>query len=375
MNTWIEMSQSRLRTNYEIFAKMAGSALLMPVIKSNAYGHGLKQVWSVLSSFSPEWVGVNSIEEAEALALLGAKSKILVVGPTFKEDLPRYKKCGARFVLGHLDLLDAWLEMDEPPYCHIKIDTGMSRQGFLLSELDEAVSRLKAGRHGFSLVEGVSTHFANVEDVFEHDYADLQLSEFNQALDVLKKAGFSGSVHAASSASSLLLPESRYDIIRVGISLYGFWPSKATRLSFAQSGQPESLLSEVLSWKTKVAQLKRVKKGRFVGYGCTYKAQSDMTVAVLPVGYYEGYPRLASSKQSYVLIEGSRCPIVGRICMNMMMVDVSHVEGVDVGSEVVLIGASGDEVLGAAKVAEWADTIHYELVTRINPDIERVLIP
>jgi alanine racemase len=378
MNTWVEISQSKLRKNYQTFAKMAGHAALMPVIKSNAYGHGLLEVSEALAFFEPEWIGVNSLREAQRLTREGVSSKILVVGPTFKQDLPFFKDCGARFVLGHMDLLDAWLAMETPPHCHLKIDTGMSRQGFLLGELAGVIQKIKNSGKGFSLIEGVLTHFANVEDVFEHDYADLQLSEFNTAVSELKAAGFEGAVHAASSASSLLLPSSRFDIIRVGISLYGFWPSKATRLSFAQGvskQEPEELLEEVLTWKTRVAQIKAVKKGRFVGYGCTYRAARDMKVAVLPVGYYEGYPRLASSKQSYVLVDGHRCLVVGRICMNMMMVDVSDVPGVTVGIEAVLIGSSGEEKLSAAKVAEWADTIHYELLTRINSELQRVVVP
>ena len=133
-------------------------------------------------------------------------------------------------------------------------------------------------------------------------------------------------------------------------------------------------LKPVLCWKTKIAQIKDVEAGKYVGYGCSFRAQKDMKLAVLPVGYFEGLPRLASMKQSYVLVSGQRCSVVGRICMNMMMVDVTHIDNVKVEDTVVLLGRSKDETLSASDVAEWAETIHYELVTGINQSLERLIV-
>lgn len=376
MHSWVEINKSNLLDNLKAFESLAGSSKVMPVIKSNAYGHGLSEVAELLkpSLKKDSWVGVNSLFEAKTLRSLGIDCEILVLGPTFKEDLVQHENLNVKFVLGHHDLLDAWLKMDSPPVCHLKIDTGMSRQGFNLEELELAGKKIKDSAHGFSKVEALATHFSNVEDVLEHDYANSQLEEFKKGHEILKSFGFSGFTHAASSASTLLLPESRFDAVRVGISLYGFWPSKATRLSYLKGHEKLCSLKRVLSWKTKIAQVKNVKKGRFIGYGCTYRAPSDIVIAVIPVGYYEGYPRLASDRQSYVLIDGNRCNVVGRICMNMMMIDVSHLSAPKAGMEVTLIGKDGTEELDAETVGEWADTIHYELVTRINSELERRVV-
>ena len=375
MHTWIEISKSALINNLAVFRQEASPANVMPVIKSNAYGHGLKEVAEILNADQNiEWIGVNSLVEAEDLRGFGYNRKILIVGPTFESDFDKILELDVRFVLGHFHLLEAWLKLENPPVCHIKIDTGMSRQGFTLRESPAAASLIKSSKHGFDKVEAMSTHFANVEDVLEHDYANLQLAEFEEAVKVFKNNGFDGFTHAASSASTLLLPTSRFDLVRVGISLYGLWPSKATRLSYKGSHSSMANLKPVLCWKTKIAQIKDVEAGKYVGYGCSFRAQKDMKLAVLPVGYFEGLPRLASMKQSYVLVSGQRCSVVGRICMNMMMVDVTHIDNVKVEDTVVLLGRSKDETLSASDVAEWAETIHYELVTGINQSLERLIV-
>ena len=167
---------------------------------------------------------------------------------------------------------------------------------------------------------------------------------------------------------------SRFDMVRAGISLYGYWPSQPTKLSYAQLQQQSIELKPVLSWKSEVSLLKTIPAGRYVGYGCLYKTNRETKVAVIPVGYYEGFPRLAGSRQSYVLISGQRCAILGRICMNMMIVDVTHIESLELYEEVTLIGKSGTETLLASDIAEWAETIHYEILTCLNPLIDRKIV-
>jgi alanine racemase len=181
--------------------------------------------------------------------------------------------------------------------------------------------------------------------------------------------------HAASSASSLLMRDSHFDLVRLGISLYGVWPSPMTKVSYLQLNSKVADLKPVLSWKTEITTLKKVHAGQYIGYGCTYRANHEMDIAVLPVGYNEGYPRIAGESPAYVLIKGQRCPIVGRICMNMMMVDVTHVsKKLIIGDEVVLIGPSGDETVSAADIATWSKTIHYELFSKLHPAIPRHVV-
>jgi len=181
-------------------------------------------------------------------------------------------------------------------------------------------------------------------------------------------------LHAASSASALIMAQSYFDLVRVGISMYGPWPSPLTRVSYLQLKSDVLDLRPALSWTTEVTTVKPVLAGQFIGYGCTFRAIRDMRIAVLPVGYYEGYPRLAGEAASYVLIKGARCPIVGRICMNMMMVDITHLADCQVGDLVTLIGADGQDMVSAQDIAGWARTIHYELLTRLHGDIPRHLV-
>jgi alanine racemase len=372
MLTWIELNAENLRHNFRVFAKIVGAAKLAPVLKSNAYGHGLKEVYSALSHEPVAWISVNYVEEGAALRRLGFKGRILVVGPFIPAEFKVAHDEALELFLGHPEGLLAWQQAQEKPAVHIEFDTGMSRQGFRPSDAEKVAQSLLPQK---DLVKGVCMHFANVEDVTEHEYARLQLKKFDDAKSKFVSRGFSFIAHSASSASVLILDESRFDLARVGIALYGFWPSQATRLSYKQLYGDLVELRPVLSWRTKITSINHVSQGQYVGYGCTYKARHDMVIGVLPIGYFEGYPRMASGSQAYVLIGGERCPIVGRICMNMMMVDITDIAlTAKVGDIATLIGQDGMETISASEVAAWSETIHYELVTRLNPAIERRLI-
>jgi len=372
MLSWIEIDAAALRHNYRQFAKLAGRERMAPVLKSNAYGHGLEAVYRALESERPPWICVVYVSEAEALRKLGYQGRILVAGAAVSRELERAAAASAELVVGHDDVLTAWMQSTRKGRIHVKFDTGMSRQGFAPDEATRVASLLKPHREQ---VVGVATHFANVEDVTEHGYADQQLKSFTKAVKAFRDAGLSVLAHAASSASTLLLDEAHFDLARVGVSLYGVWPSPVTKVSYLQLHKKLIELKPALTWRTEATTVKAVAAGQFIGYGCTFRALHPMRIAVLPVGYFEGFPRLAGNHGSHVLMKGHRCPIVGRICMNMMMVDVTHVPGVKVGDVATLIGTDGDETLSAHEVAAWAQTIHYELLSRIHPDIPRRLTP
>ncbi|MBD3403596.1 alanine racemase, partial [candidate division GN15 bacterium] len=216
--------------------------------------------------------------------------------------------------------------------------------------------------------------FANIEDTTRHEYADQQLKNFKTLVARLNKAGIKpGILHTASSAAMILFEKTRFDLVRPGISLYGYWPSKETYLSYRLHGGDNDIFRPVLSWRTKITQIKRVPADSFIGYGCTYRTTAATRLAVLPVGYYDGYPR-ALSNQAYVLINGRRAPVRGRICMNLMMVDITDIKGVKPGAEVTLIGVDGDEVLTAGSLADWAGTIHYEILGRLSQGSRRRIV-
>ena len=221
--------------------------------------------------------------------------------------------------------------------------------------------------------EGVSTHFADIEDTTDHVFAMEQIERFEHALDNLRSLGIKPSIpHSACSAATILFPRTHFGMVRVGISLYGLWPSRETRVSAQTLGRGPIALDPVMCWKTRISQVKELDDGEFVGYGRTYRATRNSRIAVLPVGYSDGYDRRLSNA-AHVLIGGCRAPIRGRICMNLTMVDVSDIPGASAGDEVVLLGRQGDEVITVDDLADWAGTINYEIVTRLAQTIPRIL--
>lgn len=371
MRCWIELSKKALVNNYKLFESISKPGTFVPVIKSNAYGHGLAEVFEILNTLEPEIIAVNYVEEAQELRQLGFKKRILIVGPVPQNLYPQVQEIDAEFFLGDQFSVNEWLTLETKPKAHIKVDTGMSRQGFHPHEVDDLSHQLK--KHKKQII-GIASHFSNVEDVMELSYAHTQVERFHKATKTMEEQGFKLTPHMASSASTLLMDHMRVGLTRVGISLYGLWPSQATKLSYLKNHKELEDLRPVLNWKTEVALVKTIQAGDFIGYGCTYRAMTDMNVAVLPVGYYEGYPRLASGRGSYVLIKGKRCPIVGRICMNMMTVDITSLDKIQTGEVVTLIGKDQDEIVDADTFAGWAETIHYEALTCLNAKIPRRII-
>ncbi|NDE14137.1 alanine racemase [bacterium] len=367
----ITIDAGALRRNYTFFEARIGRERLAPVVKSNAYGHGLNETWQVLAPLNPAWLCVNYLQEARQLRDLGFKGRVLVCGPFTPEQVALAATVDADVFVGTHEALESVLAAKSVVRTHIEFDTGMSRQGFAPASAGEIAARV-AGRP--EIVAGVCTHFANVEDVLEHNYAALQLKKFDQARMAFVGRGLKPLFHAASSASTLILPESVMDLHRVGISLYGQWPSQATRLSFLNESGDVDGLAPVLEWHAPLTSVIDIEAGQYVGYGCTFRASRKMRIAVIPVGYFEGFPRAASGSSAYVLVNGARCQVVGRVCMNMTMIDVTDVASAKVGARATLIGKDGAESISAAEVAAWADTIHYELLARLNPDIPRKVI-
>ncbi|MCP3963071.1 MAG: alanine racemase, partial [bacterium] len=205
--------------------------------------------------------------------------------------------------------------------------------------------------------------------------AEEQLERFEDAVMRLRSAGIQPKVrHCACSAATLVVPRTRFEMVRLGVSQYGLWPSKETYLSYRlEHPGEETVLEPVLAWKTRVTQLKRVPAGRYIGYGSTYQTTRSSRIAVIPVGYADGYDRRLSN-QAHVLVRGRRAPVRGRVCMNLSLVDVTDVPGARLGDEVVLLGRQGDQEVSADHLAALVGTIHYEIVTRINPDLPRILV-
>lgn len=365
--TWVEISKSALAENVRAFRRIVGRRTsVMAVVKSNAYGHGLvetaKNVEKSVDSF-----GVDSVDEGIRLRKAGIKTPILVLGYTPTSDVRLFATHDLATVVYSLEMVRAVRRLSRRVNVHIKIETGTVRQGVEGEELRLLAKEIKKAKN--VVVQGVYTHFANAEE--DAEFTKMQIRRYEAGLQILHEEGIDPTVrHAACSAAAALVVPSRFDLVRLGIMMYGLWPSTHVRGRLADVGR--RTIQPALTWKTVIAQVKSVKKGTAVGYGLTERLKRDSVVAVLPIGYWDGYDRRLSNRAS-VLVGGRRCKIIGRICMNMCMADVTGVRGVKTEDEVVLIGVQGKERIAADDLAKIIGTINYEVVTRINPLIQRIV--
>lgn len=375
--TWVEISRRALAQNVLRFKAHIGPAVkLAAVVKANAYGHGLVGVSRIALESGAEWLAVNSIEEAEQVRAAGIAAPVLCLGYVPLALLEKAVRLDVRLTVYNPATIERLGEitgrLGRKVRLHVKVETGTNRQGVRKEDLPDFARMIAGFPH--LVLEGLSTHYANIEDVTEHRFAEMQLRHFSEACGLLESLGFSVPVrHTACTAAAILFPRTLFNMARVGIGLYGLWPSKETRISALQAGVALNELEPVLTWKTRIAQVKRVKSGETIGYGCTDLATQDTRLAVLPVGYYDGYDRKLSSI-GYVLIRGRRAPVRGRVCMNMIMVDVTNIPEARVEDEVVLLGRQGDDAVSAEVLAGKIGTINYEVVSRINPALPRIVV-
>ena len=373
----VEISRSALIHNLRTIRAIVGEKVdISAVVKACAYGHGYGQVVEILKPEGIRFFGVHSIDEAAALVQGDSSLPILILGYVPFEHLEYAVERDWRLTVFNMETVGKLAEitrrLNRNTYVHLKLETGTNRQGIRQSDLQGFISVLEKSRN--VIIEGVSMHFANIEDTTDHSFAKMQLDCFANMLNIFENAGITIPIrHTASSAASLLFKSTHFDMIRFGISLYGLWPSKETYLSYLLSNPDNSLLRPVLSWKSIVSQIKDVPAGEYIGYGCTYRTTTDSRIAVIPVGYFDGYDRKLSNL-AHVLIRGKRAPVRGRVCMDIFMVDVTHIPDAILEDEVVMIGEQGHEKISADQLADWVGTINYEIVSRINPLLPRVIV-
>ena len=368
---WVEINKNNIVHNLKMFRKLVGKdRLLMPVVKSNAYGHGLVEVSKIIedTKLADKICTVNS-DEAIKLRKSGIKSPIFILSYWDKTDLEheiakKKKITKLELAVYTIEQAEYLSSLKQNIKIHLKIDTGTSRLGVLPSKFLEFAKKVAALP---SLeIEGVFTHYANSEE--DNTFTREQTKELEEIKKQLKDAKIKvKNYHAACSAASMSSPNGYFDGIRLGLGLYGMWPSPFSQ-AMAEKNHSWLELKPALIWKAKIIQVKHIPKGKFVGYGSSFRAPKALKMAVLPVGYYEGYDRLLSNKGE-VLVDKKRCKVIGRICMNLTMIDVTNID-TKVGDEVILLG----EKITAKEMADWADTINYEIVARINPEIKRAYI-
>ena len=362
--TRVEVDLDVLAANYRAIAAHVAPARVMPILKANAYGHGLVEVARVVERLGAPYVGVAYLEEALRLRQHGVGLPVLVLGGILGSQIPRFLEHGITLTASSVDKLRAIEQqaasMGRTATVHLKIDTGMERIGVHWYSAEPLLEESLRGRH--VRVEGIFTHFANA-DASDLTQTRQQLERFEEVLRFYERRSLPMPLrHAANSGAIAQLRESHLDLVRPGILLFGARPSTDV--------PPTVPVRQALSWVTRVVFFKVVKAGNPVSYGGDWAPSADTRVVTLPVGYGDGYGRAMSGKAE-VIVRGRRYPVVGRICMDQIMVAIGRDSAYN-GDEVTLLGRQGEASISIEEMAAWAGTIPHEILTSINTRVSRV---
>jgi serine/alanine racemase len=357
---WIELDPDALRRNVQALRGLLPPGCgLMPAVKADAYGHGAVLIARELQALGVNAFCVATAEEGAALRRAGIGGTLLVLGYTHPEQLPLLTEHDLTQTVVDADYGRALNAYGRLVRAHVAVDTGMHRLGIPAEETRSVVQLLRSRR---LRVEGIYTHLCAPGDA---DFTRSQTTAFFGLRDRLRCLGFCPKTHLLSSGSLLRWPELGGDYARAGLALYG-------ALGPADAAVSPVDLRPVLSLKARVALTRRLRPGEHLGYDLAYTAERERSVAVLSIGYADGVPRALSCGRGSVLLNGKRAPVLGRICMDQMMVDITQIEGVSSGDEAVLIGKSGSLEQSAAALAEAAGTIPNELLSRLGPRLPRI---
>jgi len=366
--TWVEIDLDSIVHNVREFRGLLGENVsIMAVVKADAYGHGAAEISSTLLEAGVNSLGVAFLEEAIELRKAGIKVPVLMMGFTSPEEVDLLQEYNLTPTVFSLEAAEALskraVQRDTSIPVHVKVDTGMGRIGFLPDKAPGYVNEI-AHLPGLE-IEGLMTHFAAADEE-ELDYTHRQLEAFEGVLAGCREEGLEPSViHAANSAAAIRLPQSHYRMVRLGLSLYGHYPSATVKERAGVHLKP------ALTFKSRVISVKKVPAGTCVSYGCSYRTGSEASIATVPVGYADGFNRLLSNRGE-VLIRGKRLPVVGKVCMDFIMVDVTQVEGIREGDEVVIYGKQEEEEISVDDVAQLLETIPYEVLCAINKRVPRL---
>ncbi len=371
--SYIEISKANLIHNIKQFRSLVNkNTKIVSVIKSNAYGHGDQIVAKILNPYT-DYFQVNSIEELERVRAV-TKKPILVFGYLNESGIEESIKLDA--IISAFDLIHLFQinyiagKSKTKTKVHLGIDSYLGREGIMPNQIDNLIKELKNLKN--IILDGVYSHFANIEDTMNFSHAERQIDTYHKAVDIFKSNGYENIKTHISATSGILVYDnknSKHSLVRLGIGLYGMWPS--THLKFLN--KKKITLKPILRWVTHVAQVKVLPPNYPIGYGLTHITKKKTVIAVIPQGYADGLTRSLSNK-GRVLIKGKYAKILGRVAMNMFVVDVSNIKDIVPGDEVVIFGTQGKNEITAEEHAEIIDTINYEVTTHISPFLPRIVV-
>jgi len=369
MLTWVEIDSQAIKYNLLQFRRLIGKkTLLMPVVKANAYGHGFLEISKICNkSREVDRICVVNLDEAYALIKAKIKKPIMILS-FYENDEHKLCSCARAGVIfpiyteQQIKILNRVGEMVKKKIkVHLKIDTGATRLGLYKDEGVVLAKKIKNCKN--LILEGIFSHFASSED--DKIYTEYQLKQFDKIITELEKKQINIPIkHFACSSASILYNHSHFNAIRLGLSLYGLYPDELS--------QKKIRLYPALSWHTTIIQIKTIPAWTKIGYGGTYTAKKTTKLALLPVGYWDGYDRRLSNN-AYVLIHGKKCPIRGRICMNLCMADITGLKKVKVGDKATIVGKQRERCITIDELSKLASAVNYEIVDRINPLIPRLV--
>lgn len=376
----IEISENAIIGNIRFLQQQFGDKVLISsVVKSNAYGHGVEAYAPIAEKAGIDHFSVFSACEARELkGIISSNSTIMIMGWMVDEDIEWAVKNDAEFFVFDLLRLNSAVriaaEAGKPALIHLEMETGMNRTGMKFKDLKKAADTVLKNSRLFRL-KGLCTHLAGAESIANHVRIQRQLSRFGRLCKWFEQNGLVPEYrHVASSAAAMTYPAARFDMVRMGILQYGYWPSAETFIHFISRRKDKTdPLNRVISWKSRVMVTKKVRRGEFVSYGTIYLAQEDKRIAIIPVGYSHGYSR-SLSNLGRVLIKGQRVGVIGLVNMNMLIADITKLPEVVTGDEVVLIGAQGDLAISVASFSEFSNQLNYELLTRLPGSTPRRVV-
>lgn len=378
--TFIELNKNALAQNIKYLKKRIGKAKFVSVIKGNAYGHGIEYYLPLAEECGIDSFAVSDASEAErAYNVKKESSNLMIMNMIDNSDIRDAIEMDISYFVYNFDRLnksiDVARKLKRKAKIHLELETGLNRTGFSQNEIDRVI-KIITNSYEFIDVIGICTHYAGAESIANYYRIQKQIALFNDLKEILSKNGIKPKhYHTACSAAALTYEETIMDMVRFGIAQYGFWPSNETRMHNMLSDEERFTydpLARILTWKSKVISLKDVKAGKFIGYGNNYIANTDVKVALIPVGYYHGYSRNLSNL-GHVLICGQKAPIVGMVNMNAIMCDVTLIPEVKIDNEVVIIGKQGDQLITVTSFSDLANSVNYEMLVRLPYEIPRII--
>ncbi len=376
--SYIEISESAIVQNLNFIRTMLGDVAFSAVVKGNAYGHGIEHYVPLLYKYGVRHYSVfNAYEALEVFKHLPEDCTIMNMGMISTDETEWAVKNGVElfvFDLNRLhDMLKSAKKTRKKALVHLELETGMNRTGLTQKEMNQALALIESNKDHFD-VKGVCTHLAGAESIANYKRVKDQYRRFKQYLKKIDAIDWlNPKIHMASSAASIRYPSTRFDMVRIGILQFGFFPTQEILVHYLSTKKHiEDPLKRVISWKTNVMDLKDVGAGKFIGYGTSFFTNVPTKIALIPVGYANGYSRNLSN-QGKVLIHGKRFDVIGTVNMSMMAVDITECPEIERGDEVVLIGNQGDLEISVSSFSNYSNLVNYELLTRLPSDIPRII--